>query len=239
MTKTFFADRATLMSPRTVKFVEAMVREGDGFDYNEWLKKVRQEEAQAKQGPTANTPRDVVAARVDNPINTSGNRDARPTLGPALISKSALSRITLRKPNRHAKSKTPKARIRRWLEKVHCAWGDFQASRARDAVYEYLAAVFAIVEHYRVRRRTNRLLRHAFKFANLPFEDVRPYAAVIRCTCGNSVDAKTISKWSRALRYVARSREPDARLKTFMKEAGGVNACANLYAKYFGRGQSR
>ena len=26
------------------------------------------------------------------------------------------------------------------------------------------------------------------------------------------------------------------RLKTFMKEAGGVNACANLYAKHFGRG---
>ena len=26
------------------------------------------------------------------------------------------------------------------------------------------------------------------------------------------------------------------RLKTFMKEAGGVNACAELYARYFGRG---
>ena len=37
-------------------------------------------------------------------------------------------------------------------------------------MYEYLAAVFAIVTHYKVRRRTNRLLRHAFKFANLPFD---------------------------------------------------------------------
>ena len=57
------------------------------------------------------------------------------------------------------------ARIRRWFEKVRDAWDDFQASRARDAVYGYLEAVFAIVEHYKVRRRTTRLRRHAFRFA--------------------------------------------------------------------------
>jgi hypothetical protein len=45
-----------------------MIREGDSFDYNKWLKKVRQEEAQAKQVPTAITPRELVAARVNNPI---------------------------------------------------------------------------------------------------------------------------------------------------------------------------
>jgi hypothetical protein len=26
------------------------------------------------------------------------------------------------------------------------------------------------------------------------------------------------------------------RLKAFMKEVGGVNACADLYTRYFGRG---
>jgi hypothetical protein len=90
MTKAFFADRATLMSPRTAKYIEAMIREGDNFDYHKWLQKVRDEEAQAKQGATAITPRDVVAAQVDDPINTSDSRDARPTLGPAQISKPAL-----------------------------------------------------------------------------------------------------------------------------------------------------
>jgi hypothetical protein len=33
------------------------------------------------------------------------------------------------------------------------------------------------------------------------------------------------------LRYVAHCMVPRARLKTFMKEAGGVNACAAAYAK--------
>jgi hypothetical protein len=69
------------------------------------------------------------------------------------------------------------ARLRRWLEKVRVAWDDFQASRARDAVYDYLEAVFAVVMHYKVRRRTNRLLRHAFAYADLPF-DKKP---IIHC----------------------------------------------------------
>ena len=102
-------------------------------------------------------------------------------------------------------------------------------------MYGYLEAVYAIVKHYKIRRKTRKLLRHAFKFAGLPFDkNADPFTAVIRCTSDN-IDSKTISKCARALRYVARSKEPRMPLKTFMKEAGGVNACAGLYAKYFGR----
>jgi hypothetical protein len=224
------------MSPRTAKYIEALIREGDNFDYFRWLKRTREEEAQATQVPTAITPRGVVAARVDNPINASDSRDTRPTLGPAPISKPALSLRALCRSHRQAKSKSPKARLRRWLAKVRGAWADFQASRARDAVYEYLDAVLAIVEHYKVRRRTNRLLRHAFEFAHLPFDKhADPFTAVIRCTCGDGADTKTISKWSRALRFVARYKERTSGLRTFMKEAGGVNACADRYARYYGR----
>jgi hypothetical protein len=232
MTKTFFADRATLMSPRTAKYIEAMIREGDNFDYHKWLQKVRDEEAQAKQGATAITCRDVVAAQVDDPINTSDSRDTRPTLGSAPISKPALSLRALCRSHRQAKSKTPKARLRRWLEKVCGAWGEFQASRARDAVYGYLEAVFAIVEHYRVRRRTTRLLRHAFEFGDLPLDkQADPFTAIIRCTSDDSVDSKTISRWARALRYVARRKESDIGLRKFMKGVGGVNAWADGYAR--------
>jgi hypothetical protein len=99
-------------------------------------------------------------------------------------------------------------------------------------VYGYLGAVFETVMHYKVRRKTNRLLRHASEFANLPFDgNADPFTAVIRCTSENA-DNKTISKWARALRYVARSKESGMPLKTFMKGAGGVNACAENYARY-------
>ena len=133
-------------------------------------------------------------------------------------------------------AKPQKLEFRRRLEKIRDAWDDFQANRARDAVYGYLEAVFAIVMHYKVRRKTKKLLRHAFKFAELPFDrNADPFTAVIRCTCDDNVDSKTISKWARALRYVARCKVSPTQLKTFMKEAGGVNACADRYAKYLGR----
>jgi hypothetical protein len=126
------------------------------------------------------------------------------------------------------------------FEKVRRAWREFQASRARDAVYGYLEAIYEIVMHYKVRRRTGKLLGHAFDFADLPFDNnADPFSAVIRCTSGNTADTKMISKWGRALRYASRRKDPDMRLKTFMKEAGGVNTCANLYAKHFGRGRRR
>jgi hypothetical protein len=236
MTKTSCPDRANLWSARTAKYIESLVREGDNFDYDQWLKRVREQEAEAKQAPAANTPRDVVAPRIDDPINTPDSRNVKPSLGPALISKPALNPRALRRPHRQAESQTRKTRLRRWLEKIHGAWDDFQASRARDAVYGYLDGVFAIVAHYRVRRRTNRLLRHAFEFANHPFDqNADPFSAVISCTSGNAVDTKMISKWARALRYVARCKKPDTDLKKFMKRAGGVNGCAARYAQRNGR----
>jgi len=236
MTKTSFAASAALMSPRTVKYIEALARESDNFDYDQWLKTTREEEALATRGQTAITCREVVAAQVDDLINTSDSRDTRPILCPAPISKSALSPRALRRLLRQAKSKTPKARLMRWLERISSAWDDFQASRMRDAVYGYLDAVFAIVEHYRVRRRTKRLLRRASEFSGLPFDkQADPFTALIRCTSADEVDNKTISKWARALRYVAHCNVPRTRLKMFMKKAGGVNACADRYAKYLGR----
>jgi hypothetical protein len=235
MTNTFFSDNATLISPRTAKYVEAMIRED--FNYNKWLKKAREEDAQAKQILTAFTCHDVIAAQVDNPINMSGNRDAGRSASLRLVPETLRTLIASR-PHRQAKNQTPRARLRRWLEKVRDAWDDFQESRTRDAVYGYLESVFAIVMHYKVRRRTNRLLRHAFQFADLPFDkSADPFSAVIRCTCGDAADIKMISKWARALRFVARSKEPDSELRTFMKKAGGINACAERYAKLRRRGR--
>jgi len=142
MTKTSFADSAALISPRTVKYIEALARDGDNFDYGLWLKRAREEEAKARQILTAITCREVVATQVDDPINTPDSRDTRPRLGPAPISRPALSSRALRRP--HRQSKTPKARIMRWLERISSAWEDFRASRMRDAVYGYLDAVFAV-----------------------------------------------------------------------------------------------
>ena len=165
------------------------------------------EEAEAKEAPATLTSGDTKSVEIDPPIRAPDCRSAWPNSGQApMIGAAPLPRAIWR-PSHEPVRKTAKAQFRQRLNKVADAWDDFQASRARDAVYGYLEAVFATVAHYKVRRRTNRLLRHAFNFAGLPFDDkADPFTAVIYCTCDDDVDNKTISKWARALRYVARSK---------------------------------
>jgi hypothetical protein len=215
-----------------VSYIDALIREGDKFDYSKWLQRVREGEAQAKQGPATFISKYLVAAEIGN--QTGASDGIWPNA--KLMTRATPIPMALRQTHRAPKSKTPKARLMEWLKRISSAWDDFQASRMRDAVYGYLDAVFAIVEHYRVRRRTKRLLRRAAKFSGLPLENnADPFTVVIRCTCADRADSKTISKWARALRYVAHCNVPRTRLKMFMKKAGGVNACADRYARCYGR----
>jgi hypothetical protein len=218
---------------RTKKYAEALAREGKDFNYRKWLRQVNEEEAREKRiaaasnlRPEANDvakgaqisapPKDRIPAGEVNDAQTSN----KPTPRPGSL-----------------KSAAPKKSLRQRLVEVCNAWDELQQTRDRDAVYDYLRAVFSIVQHYGWNDRTKKLVRRAFKFAGLPVDkNADPFAVVIRCTCDQQLDRKTISKWSRALRYTAgvKKRTP---LKTFMKNKGGINACADLYTKHFGPGE--
>jgi hypothetical protein len=222
---------------RTKKYAEAIIREGENFDYKKWLRQVQEEEAQAKRvaaasnfrEPTVSEPNHLAkAAQVPTPP-----RDAVPVVG---VNNVRTSRNPVPRTGSPT-TETPKKSLQQRLMHVWHAWEEFQETRDRDAVYEYLRAVYSIVQHYWWKGRTKKLTRRAFKFAELPFDkNADPFAVIIRCTCEQQLDRKTISKWSRALRYVARFKKRVS-LKTFMKNRGGVNACADLYAKHFGRGE--
>jgi hypothetical protein len=221
------------LTPRTANYVAALVREGDDFDYGKWLQRVRAKEAQAKEVRRAITER-ILSEEMGVAVSTLRGREISPN--GRLCRGRAPIPIGMTRSRPKTLNNASGDRIRR-LEKVRDAWNAFQANRTRDAVYGYLEAVFAIVQHCKVRRRTKKLLRRAFKFADLPFDkNADPFAAIIRCTSDDNSDNKTISKWTRALRYVARCKVPTTRVKAFMKETGGVNACADRYAKNAGRG---
>jgi hypothetical protein len=227
---------APLLSPRTADYVSALIREGDKFDYCRWLQQVRGEEAQANSGSAGCPLSELVATEMTHQVGNAERPGRRQNM--ALMSREARIPRALWQLRRASKTRKPEIRSQQQLEKIRTAWEDFQGSRVRDAVYGYLTAVFDTVMHYKVRRKTNKLLRYAFKFADLPLNNSSdPFAAVVLCTSGGAIDNKTISKWTRALRYAARSKEPAVRLRTFMKEAGGVNACANAYARCYGRGR--
>jgi hypothetical protein len=225
------------LSPRTTKYVEAMIREGEEFDYHKWLQHVREEELKAKQVPVAFSSGESVASEIGDLSNTPDRLDAWASSGSALQAKSATIPRAVYRSEYQARGESPKDRLRRRLMRVSDAFDEFQESRVRDAVYGYLKAVFALVVDHKGRRRTKRLLQRTFQFAGLPVDkNADPFAAVIRCTSEQKLDCKTISKYSRALRYTARCKKPRTSLKAFMKEMGGVGGCADRFAKYLGRG---
>ena len=225
---------------RTKKYAEALCREGrENFDYRKWLQQVKEEEIKEKRIAAASASReprmtsepncDSKAAQVP-PIpsgphpalktnNIQTRRNSAPLAGP---------------PNKETQKEE---HLRQRVVEVCNAWDEFQGSRRRDAVYGYLRAVFLLVKRYRGRRQTKKLLRRAFKFAGLAFEcNADPFSVVIRCT-SEDLDAKTLSKWSRVLRYAAKFKKPRMPLHMFIKNRGGINACANLYTQRLGRGK--
>ncbi len=198
-----------MLTGRTAKYVEAMIREGDDFDYYRWLRGVQQEDARVKS-VAVSTPVQPIVPRPETAQNPGEFKD--PETADTAKHKSVVRR-TIQQVGHCTKSiDKPKKSIRQ------NAWDDFQETRDRDAVYGYLRAVFSIVKHYNGRHRTKKLMRRAYKFAGVTVDtNADPFAAVIRCTCEHKLDNKTISKWSRALRYVAR--------------------CAALFAESLGRGK--
>jgi hypothetical protein len=225
-----------LLSPRTVKYVDAMIREGDDFDYCRWLRGVRAEEAQAKEGRAAFFSGESVNFAIGNPIDTPGRLDAWSNTEPVFKAKSTPILKAAHRSDHKASGERSEDRLRQRLGMVCNAWDDFQECRKRDAVYVYLKAVFALVVDCKGRRQTKRLLRRAFQFAGLPVDkNADPFATVIRCTSERNINSKTISKLARALRYVARCKKPGTPLKTFFRKMGGINACAERYTIYLGR----
>jgi hypothetical protein len=216
---------------RTKKYAEALIREGENFDYWRWLRQVQEEEAQEKRAAAASNSQGPSASK-PNDLGKTAQTPSPPRISPPVLKINNVQ-ISRDQPN----TETPKKSLRQRLGDVCNAWDELQETRDRDAVYDYLRPVFAIVKRYRGRRRTRKLLRRAFKFAGLPVDmNANPFAVVIRCTCKQQLDRKLVSKWSRALQYVAwvKKRTP---LKTFIKNRGGINACADLYAEHFGRGE--
>jgi hypothetical protein len=225
-----------MLTGRTAKYVEAMIREGDDFDYYKWLRGVQQEEARLKSVAVSTSVQPIVP-RPDHRAKIAqypGEFKDQETADTA--KHKSVVRRTIQQVGHCTKSiDKPQKSIRQRLGDVCNAWENFQETRNRDAVYGYLRAVFSIVKYYNGRFRTKKLIRRAFKFAGLPTDmNADPFAVVIRCTCDGKADNKTISKWSRALRYVERVKKPRHQLTAFMKNSGGINACANLCAQLLG-----
>jgi hypothetical protein len=71
--------------------------------------------------------------------------------------------------------------MRQDLQRVRSAWLDCQANRDRDAVYEYLNAVYALVAWWTAEGREIDRARRALRLQRLKVSDrEEPFAAITR-----------------------------------------------------------
>ncbi len=115
------------------------------------------------------------------------------------------------------------------LLQAKIAWKTYQSTRERDAVYDYLRAIFKIVRRWRKAHRAKASSHQALRLSGRArkIRNVEPFAIVILCTSDlRNVDARTRSKWSRALRFAERFKPNTERLADFVKRHGGINECA-------------
>ena len=117
------------------------------------------------------------------------------------------------------------------LQQVKEAWQRYQSSRKRTGVYIYLGAVFRVVRKWKRSGEVGRNCRLALKQLPEPVSlSMEPYSVVIFCTSDPvKLDAKTRSKFSRALRYAERNKGKEETLFQFMKRRGGINECTALW----------
>ena len=123
------------------------------------------------------------------------------------------------------------------LLRLENEWEMVQASRDRNAIYQYLTAVFELVMWW---AKEGKAVKCACRALHLrghnSVREPEPFAALIRCTADRGkVDDRTRSKWSRVLRYAAEYKNPDEFLRDFIKRRGGLNKCAARFARRFGR----
>jgi len=126
------------------------------------------------------------------------------------------------------------------LLRLENEWETVQASRDRDAIYQYLNSIFELVSWWSEEDRAVTYARRALHLrGHDSAREPEPFAAVILCTADrHKVDDRTRSKWSRVLRYAAEFKSLDEPLLDFIKRKGGINKCAARFGRRLGRSRA-
>ena len=125
------------------------------------------------------------------------------------------------------------------LSRLENEWETYQATRDRDGIYCYLAAVFELVSWWKHEQKAMEYARRAMwlRGHRTLVKEPEPFAAVIYCTADpEKLDYRMRSKWSRVLRYAAVYKDLDEPPQDFIKRKGGINKCAIRYTRRLGRG---
>jgi hypothetical protein len=126
--------------------------------------------------------------------------------------------------------------LERTLVRLESEWEEYRSTRDRNAIYQYLTAVFEVVTWWEYTGNAIEYSHRALAMRghHLKQTKLEPFATVILCSA-RAVDEKTISKWKRVLRYAAEYKGLGESLQDFILRKGGINSCAARYTRRLGR----
>jgi hypothetical protein len=127
----------------------------------------------------------------------------------------------------------PKESLAADLARLGDTWRSVQTSRDRDAIFAYLTEVFELVRWWAFEGQAKERAARALAFKEVPIpKNIESYRAVVAASLApETMDKRTVSKWSRALRFAAACKSDKIRLQKFIKRQGGINACTAKYAQ--------
>jgi hypothetical protein len=131
------------------------------------------------------------------------------------------------KKSRRPKRK-PRVGIQQTVQRLRIAADAMKASRSRYAAYTFLLAVYQFYWQWLDRgcaeRHVKALRRQQRKKNQHP---VKMLIAAANC----SLEAKVMSRWSRALEYALSGENDPTELIDLFRQNGGIAGCARLAAK--------
>jgi hypothetical protein len=127
----------------------------------------------------------------------------------------------------------PDVSLNQDIKRLREVWRKVQGERDRDAIYDYLAAVYEVIEWWTLENRAAERAGRALRITGLVIpEQPEPFAAVIMASLApERLDRRQINKWSRALRYALRHECRASKLMAFIKDHGGLNSCAEGFSR--------
>jgi hypothetical protein len=120
--------------------------------------------------------------------------------------------------------------IERAIRQLRQLYDDCLQRRSRFAHYGYLAEVYRLYDRLRRNRATNTGVRRQLTGyqASCGHKRNHPIRTILDAT--SSVDNKTKSRWTRALRFAWHERKRWTKFETLLIQYGGIAGCADQYA---------
>ena len=116
------------------------------------------------------------------------------------------------------------------LKILEAAFKKYQSTRAGDAVYGYLSAVYGFATSFRRSPDCTRVARRMARNKKYPVrKNQSSWSLLIRASA--TVNEKTRWKWSTCLDYAKAERVKPSDLKQFIRGQGRINECASKGAE--------